>query len=51
MAVRHKIRQDKKKRTFVTIPAFLRDHFGIENGDEVSIDIENEQIVIVHLKK
>lgn len=38
-------------RLLISIPAFLRDHFGMRGGDNVSIDLENEKIVITPLKE
>lgn len=35
----------------MSIPAFLRDHFGLKGGDNVSIDLVNEKIVITPQKE
>lgn len=48
---RMKLAIDKKGRTNVKIPAFLRDKFGLKNGDCVDIDTDGTRIIITPLKK
>ena len=48
---RMKIYVDKKGRTGVKIPAFLRDKFKLENGDCVDVDTDETRIIITMLKK
>lgn len=43
----HKVKQDKNKRTFVSIPSFLRDKFNLKKGDDVEIDFEDGKITVV----
>jgi bifunctional DNA-binding transcriptional regulator/antitoxin component of YhaV-PrlF toxin-antitoxin module len=43
--------QDQNKRTFLCIPAFLRDKFNLEKGGAVDIDCNNEQIIITPLRE
>lgn len=43
---RMKLAIDKKGRTNVKIPAFLRDKFGLKNGDFVDVDTDGTKIII-----
>jgi AbrB family looped-hinge helix DNA binding protein len=38
--------QDKRKRTYVYMPAFLRDKFNLQNGDRVEVDTDGTRIII-----
>jgi AbrB family looped-hinge helix DNA binding protein len=38
--------KDKKNRTFVYLPAFLRDKFNLQNGEIVEVDTDGTRIII-----
>ncbi|WP_394698003.1 AbrB/MazE/SpoVT family DNA-binding domain-containing protein [uncultured Methanolobus sp.] len=43
--------QDRKHRTFLSIPAYLRDKFHLKNGDMVEINDTGGSIVITPIKE
>jgi AbrB family looped-hinge helix DNA binding protein len=43
--------RDKKGRTVVHIPSFLRDKFNLQSGEKVTIDTDGEYIIIKPIKK
>jgi bifunctional DNA-binding transcriptional regulator/antitoxin component of YhaV-PrlF toxin-antitoxin module len=47
---RMKISVDKKGRTGLKIPAFLRDKFQLKNGDCVDVDTDGTRIIVTILK-
>ena len=46
-----KITQDSRGCMIMRIPAFIRDHLGLKNGDEVSIEFDGEVIVVRPISK
>ncbi len=38
--------QDKRNRTFIYLPAFLRDKFDLTKGDKVDVDTDGTRIII-----
>lgn len=38
--------QDKRNRTFVYLPAFLRDKFNLKKGEIVDVDTDGTRIII-----
>jgi AbrB family looped-hinge helix DNA binding protein len=38
--------KDKQNRTFVYLPAFLRDKFNLQNGEIVEVDTDGTRIII-----
>jgi AbrB family looped-hinge helix DNA binding protein len=38
--------QDKRNRTFIYVPAFLRDKFELKGGDKVEVDTDGTSIII-----
>jgi AbrB family looped-hinge helix DNA binding protein len=43
--------QDRNKRTYICIPAYLRDKFGLKKGDMVDVADTENSIVITPLKE
>jgi SpoVT / AbrB like domain. len=41
--------QDKKNRTYVHLPAFLRDKFDLKKGDIVNVDTDGTRIIITKI--
>jgi AbrB family looped-hinge helix DNA binding protein len=46
-----KLAQSKNNRTFLCIPAYLRDKFSLKKGDIVDVTDDGKSIVITPLKE
>lgn len=49
--MKQRINRDRKGRTYVYIPAFLRDRFDLQNGDLIGISHQNTSIILMPIKK
>lgn len=45
--VEMRINRDVKNRTSVNLPSFIRDKFGLLDGDRVTIDTDGDRIIII----
>jgi AbrB family looped-hinge helix DNA binding protein len=41
-----RVNRDKKNRTYIYLPAFLRDKFDLQNGDKVEVDTDGANIIL-----
>jgi AbrB family looped-hinge helix DNA binding protein len=41
-----RVTREKGGRTYVYIPAFLRDKFDLQNGDKVDVDTDGVNIIL-----
>lgn len=45
-----KIKRDSQDKTYVYLPAFLRDKFNLHNGEMVDVDTDGTKIIVTILK-
>jgi AbrB family looped-hinge helix DNA binding protein len=48
--VKMRVTRDTKGRTSVYIPSFIRDQYGIQNGDVMDVDTNGKEIIMTPLK-
>jgi bifunctional DNA-binding transcriptional regulator/antitoxin component of YhaV-PrlF toxin-antitoxin module len=45
-----RVNRDKKDRTSVNVPSFIRDKFKLLDGNKVDIDTDGERIIITPVR-